>query len=1104
MDRRPAVVNPRSWFGALIFWVALSSHAHDGHPTLNSTPEQEDATSFDDLRVPLLPVPTEWAFNDTWKMRKIGANEFYFVENGPFARMQANSQPNLHRSLYETGILQRAIPGFLDMRYLSLIGELSGANPAERPVLEEYIANQWPIWSISYATARDLAMPGRSSFDTMGDLWVGDGSTEYMTYRLDGVVNYMRSAKIGSFSSSVDTHADSWARYMENSLIPELRKVLPAAVNPKSFDRQVLWTHSDARTLSNAFMRTYFEKIGRPIAWGGYLSPYYLAMMPENRAVGERNSDPLYTARARGIMRSAGGDKFHMSWQTSEEVARWMGHNAENGVIPARNEAHGYNLNHIRNMMWRPFLTGVQYFIFHRAPIGLINDVEQDGHHEINAIGETFHDIMDMAENLPDRGVAVASVGLLLDGDRNISSFQHRPTESYIGLQTKIDAADFMINGLLSDLFPVHSATAGYGLPNRYAPYGEIFDILSPNQRGVPVSPETLANYKVLFDMGGLQVDAQYARVLEDYVRTGGALLMNAADLGDHLNPAFFGVSLSRESRKGNRVVSVRDGRNFDEATFSYDSLAPNGAEVLYTVDGHPFVTLHRVGRGHAMLAASPLIQDASVKDRRSELAPTFNNRPLLKMVPHLMDQLTAGTMPIELRCAPEHRKDLTWWVHKKEASWLVFVQNYNQNLRFERRGGTLFNIIGDYEFEPIEYELVSQVPVADVVDLYGRRNIPFEKRAGLTVATDYARWGDVRIYEFSAKPIELTRSRFVNYAEDRPVRASGTLVLPIHKPKPDDARTQRYSPRLAVDGSFDNRRFWQSGRGLDRKERDWHKTLPLPAWLEVDLEQTRVVDHATIQFHHRPIQDSPDMVPTIIRYTIEVSKNGRSWTAVVDESANAKPLRRRAVTKWFDPIDARYARITVLANSDRRGAQVVEFSIHGSDRESFVAQRTSPWPPERPWLPIEVQNWPASRQVYLADGEPISVKDRGGKRQQRQFPEQTIRADYDSMWGGHRYEKVLDVSAPHEVSYAIADNAQLFVAVGGFTRLYADRPGVIYRVFVDGQKRFDSGEYYGFDALPIVVDVHGARTLRVVVDDMQDGASAHEALLATPRFLLK
>ena len=40
-----------------------------------------------------------------------------------------------------------------------------------------------------------------------------------------------------------------------------------------------------------------------------------------------------------------------------------------------------------------------------------------------------------------------------------------------------------------------------------------------------------------------------------------------------------------------------------------------------------------------------------------------------------------------------------------------------------------------------------------------------------------------------------------------------------------------------------------------------------------------------------------------------------------VDESANAKPMRRRPVTKWFDPVKARYARLTVLANSDRRGS---------------------------------------------------------------------------------------------------------------------------------------------------------------------------------------
>ncbi|MFP8882257.1 MAG: hypothetical protein VCE43_23665, partial [Myxococcota bacterium] len=391
--RRLAVANLCSMFGALICCVAVASHALDGHPTLDSSPDKENATGFDDPRVPLLPAPTDWTFNDTWKMRKVGSRDFYFVENGPFERLLAHVRPPRHRSYYETGILQRAIPGFLGMRYLRWIGDPSGANAAERWIVEQYIANQWPVWAISYATARELPVPDRRSFDIMGDLWVGDGSTEYMTYRLEGVVNYMRTAKLGRFSSTDDTNSNSWTRYMENLLIPELKRVFPAAADPKSFDKRARWSHSDARTLSNAFMRTYFEKIGRPVAWGGYLSPYYLASMPENVAVGERNSNPLFTARARGIMRTAGGNKFYMNWQTTEEVSRWMGHNAGNGVIPADGEAYGYNLTHIRNLMWRPFLTGVQYSIFHRAPIGFINDVEQDGHHEINAIGETFHDI---------------------------------------------------------------------------------------------------------------------------------------------------------------------------------------------------------------------------------------------------------------------------------------------------------------------------------------------------------------------------------------------------------------------------------------------------------------------------------------------------------------------------------------------------------------------------------------------------------------------------------------------------------------------------------------------------------------------------------------
>jgi hypothetical protein len=1048
---------------------------------------------------PLLAVPKSWPINDTWRSRKVGSSDFYFVENGPYMRVKALGDPKLRRAFEETGLWQRAIPGYLPGRFLSWLDGSGKAGSGERQILREYLEKRWPIWSISYVTARGEPMPSPRALTTAGDLWVGDGSTEYQTYRLEGVLGYLRSGKLGKFSSSADTHDRAWAQYMERKLIPELRRVLPRALNPAGN-----WTHRDARILSDAFMRTYFERIGRAVAWSVYMSPYLIARSPQNVAVGQRNSNAINVAYTRGIMRSAGGNKFFLHWETAEAAARWMGHSSGMGQITPHGETHGYNLNHIRNLMWRPFLIGAQYSIFHSAPLGLINDVEQDGHHELNVLGETFHDIMDMAEALPDRGTPVASVGLLLDRDRGFAAQADRPITTYLGLRVDFDAADAMISGILHHLFPVHRDSAGIALPNHSARYGEIFDILSPDAANTPVA-RIFANYKVLFDLGGLQVDAALANALQQYVRDGGVLVMNVADLSPHLPAEFFGVSAGSETRIGRDVVVKADGRRIGEEPFEYQPIQTRGASALYTVDGKPLVTRHAVGRGHAILVgARHMIQQKAVSDRRSPMGRDFRNRPLLKMVPDFLDRLTSGTMPVELRCAPEDREHLTWWVHKKADSWLVFVQNFDPRKRFEYEGGTPHNVLGDYRFRPIEFDLVSSLPIADAVDHYARRSLPLHKRGTETVVTDHARYGDIRIYELSPRPIRLKRNQLVNYALDRPARASHTLARPTHRPKPSDVKTQRFAPRNAVDGIVDNRRYWQSGRGFDPSDYEGWNSLPLPAWLEVDLQQKRRIDHVRLRFHHPPLRETQDLVPWIVRYSVDVSTNGRSWTRVVDETQNVKPVRRAPVLKWFDPVEARFARVNVVSNSARRGAQIVEFGVYGSDREDAVVQRVSPWEPARAFLPNVVQNWPSGRQRFLTDLKPLAVRNRDGRAEQGKQADQAIRTVFRMYRGGHRYAKVLDVPAPHEASWQVPAGAASFAAVAGFQTVFDDRSGVIYRIYVDGKKRFDSGPYYGLDALPIHVDVRGARTLKVSVEDLSDGKQHHAALLAEARFLME
>ena len=243
-------------------------------------------------------------------------------------------------------------------------------------------------------------------------------------------------------------------------------------------------------------------------------------------------------------------------------------------------------------------------------------------------------------------------VALLMDYHRSWPHVEYPMGTTYGGFNLPYDDADQMNHGLLCDLvLPEHRHTRythGYFAT---APYGEIFDILAPNMPGRSGDLRLFEGYKVLFALGGLDVDVTLAANLEHHVRGGGALVLNVADLG-RLSPSLFGLTIGQGERHGSRIVCTLDGREFAEAPFAFRPLELRGAEALYTCDGLPVVTRHKVGRGYAVLVASRyMLQDEAVTSDQSpkHFPQKWKKKPLLRFTADLLDHLTSGLSPIEV-----------------------------------------------------------------------------------------------------------------------------------------------------------------------------------------------------------------------------------------------------------------------------------------------------------------------------------------------------------------------------------------------------------------------------------------------------------------------
>ena len=118
--------------------------------------------------------------------------------------------------------------------------------------------------------------------------------------------------------------------------------------------------------------------------------------------------------------------------------------------------------------------------------------------------------------------------------------------------------------------------------------------------------------------------------------------------------------------------------------------------------------------------------------------------------------------------------------------------------------------------------------------------------------------------------------------------------------------------PELAVDGKTAIGSAW------------WGPNTP--SWLQVDLGEPIQIGAAHVIFYWDGRR--------YYQYTIDVSDDGKTWTTVADASKNMTVSTPKGFAHVFDPVQARYARVTILKNSANPGAHVVELKVYAEGVE--------------------------------------------------------------------------------------------------------------------------------------------------------------------------
>lgn len=673
------------------------------------------------------------------------------------------------------------------------------------------------------------------------------------------------------------------------------------------------------------------------------------------------------------------------------------------------------------------------------------------GNYRLSWYGEICAEIQDFQRLNPDTGINYNPVGLLLSWHngwayKGSNAFNRFPYNDGEHMTREV------INSMLFNYFEKKELSSFFAA----TPFGDLYDILRLDTPSGILPLELLKNYKVLFLLGEHQLDNAAVTRLQEYVRNGGTLIINAAQL-KNVPSQFTGVLPGKTAVF--TEMSDLNGKKLPSGAFTATVLEPQSAKPLYMADAQCLGAINRFGDGQVItLGAHWLLEN----ERRVE--GSIVHKKLLPVAPDLMAKLLPSLTPFTLE-GDRVKEQLAWQVNRKGDNWILAAYN--------NAGVTPACTTGAHYSGPEEFDRSKKVTcrirvpqdIKFAVNLISGEKCYFAGDSKGAFLEYEIEPGDLLILEFSGQEIPARRLvRKVNLAAGKKADAS-SFIAP-------------FSPDKAVDGDTNFTSAWYS------------QAAP-PQHLTIDLGETKMISALRIfpawSFDSR-------VFPRITQFVVKASTDGRNYRTVMDESGNIMPDTPRGVFRKFAPVNARYLRLEVLFNSSRQGGQIVEVQAFGSETETV----TIPWRSNaaKETFPPEIL---AMTQIKsLTDFKPVSVKQ----------DEKPLAVNKECFSGQplkirkQKFSRGFGCHAKSEIIFHLpaGENWKMFTTRCGIDN-QGNRLGTVrFMVYTDGKLAADSGKITYKDAsMPLWADLTGVKELKLVVDDCGDGIYGDIADWAEP-----
>jgi hypothetical protein len=276
---------------------------------------------------------------------------------------------------------------------------------------------------------------------------------------------------------------------------------------------------------------------------------------------------------------------------------------------------------------------------------------------QLNPVGRITDEFVRFAAKHPDRGTPYTPIAFLLDPAHgwDMTDYPQFP----LGV-SHVNRSDRALRELF--LTAYYPAAVNEGEPATAdrqaftnAAFGDIFDVLVASEKNA----DAVDSYRALVVGGRIEWTPAWAERLKAYVRKGGTVVLNAAQVKS-LPAELLGVRLLGSTAEADDAHCLAPGETQTDLAgqvYAYERVETRGAEVLMrTPSGDPLVTVNRMGRGRVIFCAVP---DLLGLDER-----------LVPAAAHLLAHLAADATPIKVR------GDIEYLVNRNERGWVVTLIN--------------------------------------------------------------------------------------------------------------------------------------------------------------------------------------------------------------------------------------------------------------------------------------------------------------------------------------------------------------------------------------------------------------------------------------------